>query len=64
MICVTQSFDDEAEAARALKWGELHSALFRIAEVCRSRLKHGEGVSELERATLEDIRSVPGWVLE
>jgi len=61
MMKVTLVFDGESahnDAFMAINAGGFFSALWDIDQECRSRLKHGEDVSDQEKKVLERLRDL------
>jgi len=52
--------EDYDEAERIIKYRELYNVVYDAYHVARSRLKHGEGVSDAESEVLDEIMSLLG----
>jgi hypothetical protein len=64
MIKVTQEFETEGEAIRALQFNKQWSSLYEMDEWLRSQIKHGTDLTESEEDLLDVVRVRLNQIME
>ena len=64
MIKITQEFETEGEAIRALQFNEQWSSLFEMDEWLRTEIKHGVDLSDEEEHILDIARTKLNQIME
>ena len=64
MIKVTQEFETEGEAIRALQFNKQWSSLYEMDEWLRTQIKHGVDLTESEEDLLDTVRVRLNQIME